>query len=382
MWIHIVASFAAIATLLATAVSIQAPAWPVAFTAAAPAPACIGKSVFELLPFHNARPQFAHAASAVTLRDGRQRAVWYQGSEELRPDVRIWTATFDGARWSPPRPIIDTAETTAGTGRYINRLANTVIFRDSHGDLVLVFAALGPVGGWDGVSLKVARSRDEGETWLPPRNLTTTPIFNFGTNIRGPAVSVEGGLFVLPASHEFAKSFPESILLDEDSRVVGKRRIGISYKGSQPFVSVRDARNASAFMRVHQAFALLSRTGDAGASWTEPVQTQAVNDDAPVVIARIKDELLMVTSRLNRATARWSLVFAVSGDDGMTWRDIHRQPFGSGPLQIPRYPWLMMGADGLYHILFSFMDGDTGSELMHVRFSRDWVAEKEGVPCR
>lgn len=382
---HVLAAFAALATLAAAVVSVRAPAWPVAFASPAPSPApsCTGKSVFDLVSFHDARPQLAHGASAVILHDGRLRAVWYQGSKELSPDVRIWTATFDGAGWSAARPIIGPAETTAGSGQYVNRLGNTVIFRDARGELVLVFAALGAVGGWDGVSLKVTRSRDEGETWSPPRNLATSPIFNFGTNVRGPAVPAEsGGLTVLPTSHEFVTHFPELVLLDERDRVVGKRRIGISHKGSQPFVLVQDARHAIAFMRMFRGFTLLSRTEDAGNSWTEPVPTTSVNRDVPVVAARIGDELLMVSSRLDHVTLRWSLVFAISADGGMNWRDIYVRPFGSDPLEMPKYPWLTIGNDGLYHLVFSFVHGTKGSELMHARFSRDWVARQEGVPCR
>ena len=347
----------------------------------APAPSCTGKSVFDLVVFHDARPQLAHAANAVMLRDGRLRAIWYQGTKELSPDVRIWSATFDGVRWSAARPIIGPAEATVGSGRYVKRLGNPVIFRDGRGELVMVIATLGAIGGWDGVSLKMMRSRDEGENWSPPRNLTTSPIFNFGTNVRGPALPVAGGGFtLLPTSHEFVRSFPELVLLDEHGRVVGKRRIGISHGGSQPFVVVQDARHATAFMRVRRSLTLLSRTEDAGSSWTEPVQTTAVNDDVPVVVTRIGNELLMVTSRADLAAMRWSLVFAVSGDGGMSWHDIFLRPFG--PLEVPKYPWLMIGKDGLYHLLFSVVVDNKASELMHVRFSRDWIAQREGVPCR
>ncbi|MEP7031549.1 MAG: exo-alpha-sialidase [Pseudolabrys sp.] len=379
---HVLAAIAALATLAAALVSLRAPAWPVAFAAPAPAPSCTGKSVFEFVPFHDARPALAHAASTVMLRDGRLRAVWYQGPRELSPSARIWTATFDGERWSAARPVIGPAETTAGSGRYVNTVGNTNIFRDRSGELALVFAARGAVGGWDGVSLKVSRSRDEGETWSPPRNLTTSAIYNFGTNVRGPAIPAEdGSLTVLPTSHEFARSFPELILLDDRDRVVGKRRIGISGKGSQPFVLVQDAQHAMAFMRIFRGFTLFSRTADAGNSWTEPVPTAAVNRDVPVVVTQIGDKFLMVSSQLNLTTLRWSVVFAMSAD-GMQWRDIYAHPFGNGPLELPKYPWLTIGKDGLYHLVFSFVHGVKGSELIHVRFSRDWVAEREGMPCR
>jgi len=379
---HVLAVTAAVATLLTGFVSVRSPGWPAAFGAPEPAAACTGKSVFEVAPAHDARPQFAHAVSAVMLRDGRLRAVWYQGARELSPDVRIWTATFDGMRWSEARPFIGPAEATAGSGRFVGKVGNPLIFRNSRGELVLLFASLGKIGGWSGVSLKATHSRDEGETWSAPRQLTTAAIFNMATNVRGPAVPADGGGFTLvPTYHEFGKNFPELVLLDDDDRVVGKRRIGISHMGLQPFILVTDRRHALAFMRARDGYTLLSRTADAGDSWTAPVQTSEANSDVPVVVTRIGQELLMITSRFDQAASRWALVFAVSRD-GITWRDLALRPFGSGPQDVVKYPWLLAGADGLYHVLFSVVYGRGGSQLMHARFSRDWIADQDGVPCQ
>jgi len=57
--------------------------------------------------------------SAVNLRDGRIRAVWYERSSELQPDVRIMTATYDGRQWRTARPIIDAHATSEALGRYV-----------------------------------------------------------------------------------------------------------------------------------------------------------------------------------------------------------------------------------------------------------------------
>src|SRR5262249_30995126 len=160
----------------------------------------------------------------------------------LDPDVQIWTATFDGETWSIPRAIIGSAQTSAWTGRYARKLGNPLIYRDTAGDLVVIYASL--LAGWDTVSLNLMRSRDDGETWSPPRRLTTSPIFNFGANVRGPAVQTADGLTLLPASHEFLHPHPEMLLVDRDARVVGRRRIGVEFGGSQPFVVVLGDRRA------------------------------------------------------------------------------------------------------------------------------------------
>ena len=372
---HLSAALAAVLTCVAAWISGHAPVWPTAFAAPAPAPSCIGRSIFDLQPFRNANT-YAHASSAVLLRDGRIRAVWYEGPKELSPNVKLWTATYDGTRWSEARPILDPAATTAGTGRYVQKLANTLIFRDPEGRLVILFASLG-IGGWDTTSLKMMQSPDEGETWTPPRSLTTTPTFNFATNVRGPAVAAEGGFTLIPTSHEFLQPFPEVTLLDSRDRVVGKRRIGISFRGSQPFITVLDKSRALAFMRVDDAYTLRSKTDDAGASWTEPEQTTSPNLDSPVVVTPIGNSLLMVTTFYDRKQLPWWLTFAVSTDAGRYWRTFYAKKYDWWA----RYPWLMVGKDGLYHLLYTLLRADNNTQLMHARISRDWIAENGGPAC-
>jgi len=46
-----------------------------------------------------------------------------------------------------------------------------------------------------------------------------------------------------------------------------------------------------------------------------------------------------------------------------------------------QYPWLTAGADGAYHLVFTH-SLSPGSELMHLRFNRDWIAQQGGPPCR
>jgi len=377
---HVLWLAAAVSTLLAAGASLRAPAWPVAFAPAAPPLPCIGHELFRLDTFHVARPRFAHAVSAVLLRDGRMRAVWYEGSRELAPDVRIWTATFDGEAWGTPAAIIGAAETSSAIGRYTRKLGNSLVYRGAGGDLVLIYA--GAIGGWATVSLNVMRSRDEGATWSPPRHLTTSPIFNLGNNVRGPAVQTVDGLTLLPASYEFLRSHPELLLLDRDERVIGRQRIATEFAGSQPFVAVLDDRRAKSFSRVKlEGYTIVSMTDDVGWSWTRPRQSALRNYDKPVSVARLGGKhLLMVHNGAapgERDVDR-TLMLSVSDDEGESWRPFHYLEREQG--RRAHYPWLMAGPGGLYHLLFTSSDS-AGSDLIHVRFSRDWIAARGGPAC-
>lgn len=382
--LHHLAAVAAVAmTALAGIVAARAPAWPTALAAPSAAPRCTGQATYEYSIFRDARPGLAHALSAVTLRDGRLRAVWYEGTRELSTDVRIYTATFDGTRWSAPRVIVEPDKVGSALGRYVRKLGNAILYRDAKGDLVLLFVTLS-VGGWDGTSLKAVRSRDDGESWSAPKNLATSPLFSYGTNLRGASLATVGGLALLPTSHEFIIRYPGIVLLDADGNVVDRRRIGVRPAGIQPFVVPLDEKRLLAYMRVFRGFTLTSRSTDAGATWTPLARSTVHSHDAPVVVSPIGKELLMVSSRLEESDERenvWSLVFSVSADEGATWREIHAEPFGSYPHDIPKYPWLMAGPDGLFHLLFTFTQDNRASELFHLRFSRDWIAERKGPPC-
>ena len=86
---HLLALIATVLAITAAGVSMRAPAWPTAFIAPAPAPGCIGRSILDIQPFH-AGQRLAHATTAVVLRDGRLRAVWYDGPNELNTRVKLW----------------------------------------------------------------------------------------------------------------------------------------------------------------------------------------------------------------------------------------------------------------------------------------------------
>ena len=380
---HLIALTALCLVGWSAAVAWRAPSWPNAFAAPAPAPGCTGTALFDTSIFHRAAPDYAHAITAIFLKDGRLRAFWYEGEVEVGRDVTIRSADFDGMRWSAPRVIIDIPRTIEATGRYVKSLGNTLVYRDPAGELVLLYASVG-IGRWSGASLNIMHSRDDGESWSTPRRLLTTPTFNFSTLVRSPAVAMEGGFTLVPAYQEFLRRFPEVLLLDRGGEVVGRRRIDNQQQAIQPLVIVLGAREALAFSRTGggAGTVLISETLDAGWSWTSRASSPIPNFDKPVAGVRLDTgEILLIHNAPDSGGENnGPFVFTVSDDRGLSWRRLSRLALDR-PGTMMHYPTLLAGSDGVYHLLFTHSLA-RGSQLIHVRFNRDWIAQSGGPVCR
>jgi predicted neuraminidase len=378
-----VIAIAALAGCLASGLTLaRAPSWPDAFELATP-PQCLGRAVFDVREMRAVAPRYAHAASAILLRDGRLRAFWYEGAEELGDDVKIWSAVFDGERWGTPAPVIGPQETAASEGIYVAKIGNAVPYRNADGDLVLIYATVG-IGGWSGASLNVMHSRDDGATWSAPRRLITSATLNFSTLVRSPVIALKGGFALVPAYQEFLAKFPELLLLDRYQNVVGRRRLP-GAKAIQPSLAILDRRRARAFSRTRVPRAIpWTETRDAGATWSASRDTNLPGYDKPLAVTNLGNGSLLAVYNAGipgAPVAYGPMAIGISDDEGATWRTIHTLHLDPQRTGSAHYPWIVVGADGLFHLLFT-RTLDRGSTLMHVRFSRDWIATQGGPPCR
>lgn len=364
----------------------RAPAWPDKFAPPEiPALTCDGREIFETTTLRDAAPHYAHATTAIALGDGRLRAFWYEGAIELGHDVRIFTSLFDGAAWSPAVPVIGPDETARSVGRFVYRIGNPLVYRDSDGAMVLVYASVG-IGGWSATSLNAMRSLDEGATWSPPRRIRTSPTLDFATNVRGAALAFADGSTMLPAYNEFLRNFSELYWIDANLDVRGRSRIGVRPRQIQPFVIALDESRARAFMRTGApAVTLASETEDAGLTWSPIAETTVPQFDKPVaVVALDARHMLMASTARGEGVALGPIVLSLSRDSGATWNPVATLP-GPGGVKSPSmyYPWLMRGRDGAFHLFATYRDETMrqGSRLMHVRFNADWLAARGGPPC-
>lgn len=327
-----------------------------------------------------------HAASAVSRRDGTLTAFWYGGSTEGARDVSIYRSSQRADQWSDPVAVVTRERVEAELGRHIRKLGNATVVRQPDGRLWMFFVTVS-VGGWAGSAINLVESHDEGLTWSAPRRLVTSPFLNISTLVKANPFRYADGSIGLPAYHEFIGKFAELIRIDDSGRVIGKTRLSTGRRALQPDVVVLDAARAVLLLRdggPPPRHLLRATTDNAGRSWTEPTEIAMPNPDAAVdALALDGERMLAVLNDSDKDRARLSLM--LSDNLGVDWQpllalaDPSRSTPGAASVGLHEYsyPWILLGADGRYHVLFTW----NRERIRHVAFNRAWLERQVRSPA-
>ncbi|ROM27641.1 hypothetical protein BK645_01445 [Pseudomonas protegens] len=363
-----------------------------------------------------------HSSSVTALPGGDLMAVWFAGSREGAADVQVRSARFDAqsGEWGAEQVLATRESTRVGTGRYIRKLGNPVIALGPDQRLWMFYVSVS-VGGWATSAINLMVSDDLGRSWSAPRQLVTSPFFNISTLVRAAPVFHADGSIGLPVYHEFMGKFAEYLYLSADGAVIDKFRISRGKHSLQPTIVPLDERRAVAMLRYagdthHKVLA--SRTEDAGQTWSEPYPLQPSNPNSSLAAVGTDDQgLLVALNDLQDGRFKLSLY---GTDAGLSqWRPLVEldqspdplgQPFSheaykdiigegfrasSGARRLPleqrflsnldyrvckpqgcdfeyEYPYFSRGADGLYHLVYSW----NNTFIKHVSFNAAWLAER------
>ncbi|MEL7550486.1 sialidase family protein [Pseudomonas protegens] len=394
------------------------------------AQAAVGSDVAKAnsTPQYNSRfvssdlDDFVHSSSVTALPGGDLMAVWFAGSREGAADVQVRSARFDAqsGEWGAEQVLATRESTRVGTGRYIRKLGNPVIALGPDQRLWMFYVSVS-VGGWATSAINLMVSDDLGRSWSAPRQLITSPFFNISTLVRAAPVFHADGAIGLPVYHEFMGKFAEYLYLSADGAVIDKFRISRGKHSLQPTIVPLDERRAVAMLRYagdthHKVLA--SRTEDAGQTWSEPYPLQPSNPNSSLAAVGTDDQgLLVALNDLQDGRFKLSLY---GTDAGLSqWRPLVEldqspdplgQPFSheaykdiigegfrasSGARRLPleqrflsnldyrvckpqgcdfeyEYPYFSRGADGLYHLVYSW----NNTFIKHVSFNAAWLAER------
>jgi predicted neuraminidase len=331
--------------------------------------------IYETRFASHERTPSVHCATVVECSDETLRAFWYGGSREGATDVAIYTSIFDPptGQWSVEQALFTPKTTQNGLHRYIRKLGNPVVARDRDGKLWLYYVSVS-VGGWSGSAINLTFSEDDGRTWSPLRRLITSPFLNLSTLVKGSPLLLEDGTMALPVYHEFIGFFGELLWLDGSGNVIQKSRLTRGAYSLQPVIAPRSPTEAFALMRYAgspPARILAAKTTDRGSHWSRPQKTDLPNPNAAVACIRLEDDALLLVFNDSEAGRR-DLSLAWSGDEGQTWRIVHRFEQEEGGEHEFSYPYLIRSRNGDFHLLYTWYR----THIKHVRFNRAWLEQK------
>jgi len=314
------------------------------FALPAPLPAT-GEGRFETVLDYRPETGQAHAP-AILPRDGGLSVVWFEGSAEAQPDVDIRGVDLirngDGWQVSDPAPRL----TRAALGRALEprqlvvTLGNTVAHEAMPGRF---FATVVSVGGWAMAAIADVTMSPAGP--VTARKLDLSPILNRSFLVKSPMLAYADGSHALPAYFEMGPTFGALVRFDAKGRVRDRRWMrSRRAKVIQPMIVPLDARRALAFLRDFDRSGTLwlCRSADGGQSWSAPEPTSRPNPSAPVAALALGDGRILMAAN-DDATAPDALILSISGDEGASWREIHRL---SGPGAL-RYPMLRRVGDAI-----------------------------------
>ncbi len=374
-----------------------------AFSAAIAAPQYSAELIFPLEHWHN------HSSSVVELPDGDLLVCWFHGSgERTADDVLIRGARWNHStgRWTEPFLMADTPSFPE---------TNPVLFLDSRQRLFF-FWPLIIAHRWETALMKYRISTDYQQVSGPPHweyqdNIVLIPK-NIVERTREFAAreSLAGGPFAGAAARAiehardeyysrmgwFTRTHPLElpsgrilVPMYSDGFSFGIMAIsddhGYTWSASEPIVGMgcvqpsvvrRNDGTLVAYLRDNgppPKRALISFSKDDGVTWTPARDTEIPNPGTSLEVVRLRDgNWIMVYNDIEQG--RYSLVAALSGDEGATWkwrRHLDGRPDRPGPVQY-HYPSVIQARDGSIHVTYSYFVPE-GKSIKHARFNEDWI---------
>jgi predicted neuraminidase len=365
--------------------------------------------IFPLESWHN------HSSSIVELPNGDLLVCWFHGSGERTADDVL----IRGARWSRTKRAWSQPFEMADAPGFPE--TNPVLFIDNR-ERLFFFWPLIIAHRWETALMKYRISTnyqqaDGPPVWsfqdnivLVPKNIVEkTKALVSSAVAANPQLATRGSQLVERAEDEyfsrmgwFTRTHPLQlpsgrilVPMYSDGYSFGIMAIsddgGVTWKGSEPIVGFggiqpsvvrRNDGTLVAYLRDNGPApkrALMSVSTDNGESWTAARDTDILNPGSSVEAVRLRNgHWIVVHNDLEQG--RYSLVAAISEDEGATWafrRHLEGRPGAEGPNQY-HYPSVIQARDGAIHVTYSYFTG-AGKSIKHARFSEEWVRAGDGA---
>ena len=360
--------------------------------------------IFPLESWHN------HSSSVVETPKGDLLVCWFHGSGERTADDVL----IRGARWSRSKRTWSAPFTMADAPGFPE--TNPVLYIDRK-ERLFFFWPLIIAHRWETALMKYRISTDYQQadgppSWafqdnivLSPKNIAAKTKAFVAAAAAGasPQLAAAGARLVERAEDEyfsrmgwFTRTHPLElpsgrllVPMYSDGYSFGIMAIsddgGVTWKGSEPIVGLggiqpsvvrKNDGTLVAYLRDNGPApkrALMSESKDDGESWTDARDSDILNPGTSVEVVRLRNgHWIMVYNDLERG--RYSLVAAISDDEGRTW-PVRRHLDGPPGAEVPNqyhYPSVIQARDGAIHVTYSYFTPE-GKSIKHARFDEGWV---------
>jgi predicted neuraminidase len=362
-----------------------------------------GELIFAPETWHN------HSSSVVELPNGDLLTAWFHGSGERTADDVL----IQGSRWNHVTRKWSTPFVMADSPGFPE--TNPVLFIDSRQKLFFLWPLI-VAHRWETALMKYRISSDYQQAEGPPKwelqdNIVLVPknIVQKTKAFADPEIEKSGpraeqakrliehaedeyfsrmGWFTrthpleLPSGRILAPMYSDGysfgIMAISDDH-------GMTWTGSEPLVGAgsiqpsvvrKNDGTLVAYMRDNGPApkrAHVSVSKDDGVSWSLARDSEILNPGTSLENVRLRNgDWIMVYNDLE--DGRWSLVAALSDDEGATWkwrRHLDGEPAKKTSSQF-HYPSVIQAKDGAIHVTYSSFTPE-GKSIRHVRFNEEWV---------
>lgn len=230
------------------------------------------------------------AASPGTTGSGTLLAVWWAGSRESGPDVRVYLSMLGASGWTAPRSIVDRASLTQALGFGVRRIGNAVVHAAADGRLHLFVVATG-LGGWAAGRVVHLEADGPDSAFSVRRVLPLTPLANTSVLVRAQTLARPDGGWWVPAYFELGVKHPLLVGFNARGELESITRIGRSQASLQPTLLRAPDGALIALMRDHgpQRLIQAAESDDGGAHWRDAAPLPFGNRDTAVAAAALHD---------------------------------------------------------------------------------------------
>lgn len=295
--------------------------------------------IYESAPFPS-----CHASTLVETKDGLV-AAWFGGTHEKHPDVAIWTARWQGDRWTTP---VEVANGVQPDGRRYPTW-NPVLFQPKTGPLLLFYKAGPSPSEWWGMLMS---SQDQGKTWSKPERLPdgilgpikNKPVQLTNGDILCPTSSEHDGWRVhLERSGDGGKTWTATPSLN-DGKEIG---------AIQPSILQHKDGRLQAIGRTEQDHVFSVDSKDDGRTWGKMELLDLPNPNSGTDAVALSDgRFLLVYNHTTRKTGNRDTLNVAVSEDGKQWNAA--LVLEHDPKKEFSYPAVIQTRDGLVHITYTW----------------------------